>query len=399
MTQTIDADAAIDRVMRLMAIPGKSGEEAAVAAAVREELLAAGAEPDWFAEDRAHERLGFGQLGNLALRLPGTQPGPRRLLMAHLDTVPICVGSRPRRNNERVVSAAEGTGLGADDRAGVATVLTAAIEILRQGLEHPPLTFLWTVQEETGLRGVRVLDRSLLGGEIGLAFNFDGGSPHKITIGATGGYRMVIEITGIASHAGGAPEAGVSAIAVASLAIADLHRAGWHGAIQQQGCFGTSNFGVIHGGEATNVVTDRVVVRAEARSHDATFRERIVAQIEAAFRGAAEEVKNAAGVSGSVRFDGGLDYEAFRLELDQPAVAAAQTAIRARGLEPECVVANGGLDANWMVAHGVPTVTLGCGQMNQHMVTEMLDVPAYLHACEIALSLIWGGLPTLSRVV
>ena len=33
---------------------------------------------------------------------------------------------------------------------------------------------------------------------------------------------MVIDVTGLASHAGGAPEQGISAIAIAALAIADL---------------------------------------------------------------------------------------------------------------------------------------------------------------------------------
>ena len=38
--------------------------------------------------------------------------------------------------------------------------------------------------------------------------------------------------------------------------------------------------GDIHGGEATNVVTDRVELKAECRSHNPKFREKIQAQIE-----------------------------------------------------------------------------------------------------------------------
>ena len=75
-------------------------------------------------------------------RLPGTFRGPRRLLMAHLDTVPVCVGARPVRRGNRITSAAPHTGIGADDRAGVAVVLGAALEILERKLPHPPLTFL-----------------------------------------------------------------------------------------------------------------------------------------------------------------------------------------------------------------------------------------------------------------
>src|SRR5690606_24046153 len=129
-------------------------------------------------------------------------------------------GSRPVRKGNFVRSANPHTGLGADDRAGAAVVLHAATEILRKKLPHPPLTFLWTVQEETGLQGARCVNVAALG-KPQLAFNFDGGSPEKLTIGATGGYRMTITISGIASHAGGAPEQGVSAIAIAAIAIAD----------------------------------------------------------------------------------------------------------------------------------------------------------------------------------
>ena len=68
---------------------------------------------------------------------------------------------------------------------------------------------------------------------------------------------------------------GVSAVAIASLAIADLQRGGWHGEIRKPDGDGTSNVGSIHGGEATNVVTNRVLIKAEARSHDPRFRRRM----------------------------------------------------------------------------------------------------------------------------
>ncbi len=157
--------------------------------------------------------------------------------------------------------------MGGDDRAGAAVVLLTALDVLRGKSDHPPLTFLWTVQEEVGLHGARNARLASLG-KPRLVFNFDGGSPEKLTIGATGGYRMEIRVNGIASHAGGAPEHGVSAIAIASLAIAELQREGWHGLIQKGGRTGTSNIGVIHGGDATNVVTSLVELRGEARSHD-----------------------------------------------------------------------------------------------------------------------------------
>jgi tripeptide aminopeptidase len=300
--------------------------------------------------------------------------------------VPICVGAKPKVEGEFVRSANPASGLGADNRSGCAAILTAALEILEHNLPHPPLTFCWFIQEEVGLYGARFVQKSLLA-KPAMCFNWDGGSADKLTIGATGGYRMVIEIEGLAAHAGVCPEKGVSAIAIASLAIADLQRGGWHGLVEKGKHRGTTNVGFIHGGEATNVVTDRVTLKAEARSHDPKFRGQIIKAIEKAFQSAAKEIKSAAGQRGSVRIDGRLDYEAFRVDPKNPCVQLAEAAVRAAGRVPLQVVSNGGLDANWLNAHGIPTVTLGSGQMNVHTTSEMLDLASFRAACQIALYL------------
>jgi len=386
-TNEPDLRRALDLVMKLACIPGTSGQEGQVAEFITTQLLRAGVPKAAIRTDSAHRRTPErGETGNLILKLPGTVRAPRRLMSAHMDTVPICVGSRPVRKGGIVRSADPRIGLGADDRAGVAVTLNTVLEILRRGLPHPPLTFCWFVQEETGLQGARCLGRSLLGSPK-MGFNWDGGSPAKLTIGATGGYRLTIEVRGIASHAGCAPELGVSAIAIASLAIADLHGRGWHGDVRKGSGCGTSNVGVIQGGEATNVVTDRVLVKAEARSHDPRFRKRIVSEIEQAFRRATGRVKNVLGDAGDVKIEGRLDYESFRLAEGDPCVVVAASAVRAIGRESELAIANGGLDANWLVKHGIPTVSLGCGQLNQHMAGESLDVADFQDACRIALRL------------
>ena len=149
----------VDLLMRLLAIPGPSGQEAQVAEFVREQLLAAGARAEWIRQDAAHRRTpDGGEVGNLVLRLPGRRGMPRRMLMAHLDTVPLCVGAQPVRKGSTIRSANPRTGLGADDRAGAAVLLHTAQALLRQPGPRPPLTFLWTVQEEVGLQGIAPCD-------------------------------------------------------------------------------------------------------------------------------------------------------------------------------------------------------------------------------------------------
>ena len=379
--------AAVDLVTQMMAIHGPSGGEHAVAEFVRAKLLAAGIPAASFVFDHAGKRSHLaGTTGNMIVRLPGTMAGQRRLLMAHMDTVPLCLGSRPVRRGAFIESRDPDTALGADNRAGCSVVLHTILEIKRQSLPHPPLTLLWSVQEEVGLLGVRVLSHSRLGSPK-LCFNWDGGAPNVAVIGATGAINMDVCIDGIASHAGAHPDEGVSATAVASVAIADLVHNGWHGLVTKGRMTGTSNIGIIEGGAATNVVTSRIVLKAEARSHNRGFRNRIVANFRRAFERAANRVKDRYGRTASVTFTQDERYESFRMKKSEPCVRAALDAVEAVGLEPQTRIVNGGLDANWMMAHGYPTVTLGCGQQGIHTVEESLHVGSFLDACRIALRL------------
>ena len=386
----IDKTAAIDLVMEMMAIPGKSCEEALVAKHIHKRLIAAGIPKSAIQHDTAHKRSeNGGQVGNLIVKLPGTLRAPRRLLMAHIDTVPLCVGCQPVRKGAFIHSRDSNTALGGDDRAGASVVLNAILTIYKNKLPHPPLTLFWPVQEEIGLRGARYVTLGKLG-KPKQCFNWDGGAPNMAVIGATGDYDIQIEINGIASHAGGHPEDGVSATAIAALATTDLVENGWHGLIQKGRNEGTSNIGVIAGGDATNVVTPKLNLRAEARSHDPKFRKRIVNEFRKAFDRAVHKVQNAAGETGSVNFQADLKYESFRISPNEPTVQTALAAVEAIGLPPETRTCNGGLDANWLIAHGYPTVTLGCGQQGIHTVDETLHVASYLNACRIGLLLATG---------
>ncbi len=377
-------------LMELLEVPGISGQEDQVMKWITTRLRKAGAPKGAIVSDQAYRRSPLDSTtGNLALVLPGTLKGPRRMLSAHVDTVPLCAGTRPVLKGDWIQPADPETALGADDRCGVTVVLAAALEILENKLPHPPVTFLFTVQEEVGLFGARYAKVGMLG-RPKLAFNFDGGSSEKLTIGATGGYRMDIRVGGLASHAGNAPEQGVSAVAIASLAIARLQEKGWHGLVKKGKRRGTSNFGVIHGGQATNVVTPLVEVRAEARSHDPAFRKQIVEAIEKEFQKAAGEIKSVDGRCGKVQIEGRLDYEAFLLDENEPCVVVAEQAIQSEGGAPRRDITNGGVDANWLSVRGIPTVTLGCGQTNPHTVAERVYLPEFDSGAGIARRLATG---------
>ena len=101
--------------------------------------------------------------------------------------------------------------------------------------------------------------------------------------------------------------------------------------------------------------------------------------------------KTTRGRLAQLRFDAQLKYESFRLPENNPAVEAALRAISDAGLKPNTRLTNGGLDANWLTANGLPTVTLGCGQQDVHTVNESLEIKSYLNACRIALLLATGA--------
>ena len=389
---SFDEDKAVARLLRFLSIEGITGQEQAIAREVVKALTEAGVPRRAIRFDTANKRIPLPtQTGNLIVTLPGTEPGPRRLFMTHLDTVPLCAGAQPVRRGGRIVAAGN-TALGGDNRSGVACLVTLLATLLAHDLPHGPLTCLFTVREESGLWGARFVDLKELGDPI-FAFNVDGSSPREITVGAVGAERWEAEIFGKAAHAGVHPERGISASLVAALAVADIYNSGWFGKIRQDGRQGTSNVGSIgdrdgrSAGVASNVVTDYALVRGEARSHHPRFTRAIVAAYRQAFRTAARRVVDERGRPARVRFHARLDYYPFRLKDDSPVVRAAQAASARAGWTPSLRVGNGGLDANWTTRHGIPTITFGAGQRNIHAVGEYVELKDFLDGCRLALAL------------
>src|SRR5262245_10223977 len=367
----VDNERAIATLLRLLAVEGTTGHEADISNEVATCLREIGVAEDAIRFDDAHTRIALPTpCGNLIVQLPGTRTGPRRMFACHVDTVPLCAGAKPLRKGNRIVPAGP-TALGGDNRTGVAVLVTLVETLLRHRLPHPPLTLLFTVREESGLFGARYIDPADLG-EPKYGFNFDGKHGAEFTIGAVGAERWEVEITGKAAHAGVAPEKGISATAIFSLALADIVRTGWFGKVIQGDKQGTSNVGNVAGvdggcaGQATNVVTDYVKVLGESRSHDPKFTKEITTAYKAAFRAAAEQVRDNEGRTGKVKFTSRLDYYPFRMKPTAPAVKHAKRAAEKLGLESRLKIGNGGLDANWMNRHKIPTVTLGAGQNEIH---------------------------------
>ena len=388
----VDVDYATDMLIRLLAIDSVTGFEAAIGAAIVDELKKVGVPASAIRYDTVHQRIKLPtEVGNLIVDLPGTRPGPRLLFSTHMDTVPLCKGAKPRREGDRIVSDGT-TALGGDNGTGCAVLIALAKTLIDHKLPHPPITMLFTVREESGLHGARELDpKDLLGATMG--FNVDSTHAALLTIGAVGQQNWEVTIKGKAAHAGVAPERGISSTLVASIGLTEARRSGWFGKVEQPEGKGSSNVGIFGGkdgkpaGDATNVVTDYAHLVGEARSTDAAFAVKITEAFEAAFNKAKGEVKDADGNMAEVTFQTRTAYPPFLMSEDDPAVQRAKKAAKAMGLEPVTMVSAGGLDANWLVKHGVPTVTFGAGQAEIHTVNEYVVIPEFAQGCRLAVAI------------
>ncbi len=385
MKTKIDTENAICNLMDLLAAPGPSGGEGPVADVVKQKLLEAGANPSWISFKGKRRLPKNFSIGNLIVKIPGTVKAPRILFSAHLDTVPLCQGAVPVKKGTRIVPKNK-TGLGGDNRASVAAVVTMAQTLLQNNLPHPPITLLFTVGEENGLNGAKAF-RPQDGGDPAMCFNLDGSGERGAIIGALGAIRWQADIQGKSTHAAVNPEGGISAAVIAAEAIAGLKAGGWFGRIEKGPCKGTANVGSMHGGDADNQVMDRLTVSGECRSHRPAALNKISSVWKTAFEKAARDLKNAAGDCGTVEFKTAGDYRAFRLRKNDPVVKRFLRAAPEAGREAKTEVISAGLDANILNEKGIPTVTFDAGNHNAHDLNEYVDIPRYLQGCRLATAL------------
>jgi len=225
---SVDTQAATDRLMRFLAVEGVTGKEAAIGRELTAALKESGVPADAIRLDDANTRIPVPtETGNLIVDLPGRggmHNQPRIMFMTHMDTVPLCAGAKPKLAGRKIVNEAK-TALGGDNRCGCGVLVTLAAELAKLKLDHPPITLLFCVREESGLWGARHVKTADLGAPI-MAFNYDGGSASNVTIGAVGADRWQVEIFGRASHAGVAPERGISSTMILALALADVRAGG-----------------------------------------------------------------------------------------------------------------------------------------------------------------------------
>ncbi len=349
----------IEYFISLIKIDSESKNEKAVALKIAEDLRYLGAEVNF---DNAHEKT-LGNIGNLYGYFNGNIDKKPILFCAHLDTVVPGNSIKPQIKDDRIIT--DGTTiLGADDKSGIAEIIWAIKEINEAKEDHAPIEVLFTISEEIGLLGAKLVDLSKIKSEFGYALD-----SHKIGHAVTGApsqNSMQFTIRGKESHAGAAPEFGVSAIQIASEAISKMKL----GRIDEET---TCNIGIIKGGTATNIIPKEVILEAEVRSHDSNKLQKVTEDIKQTLIDTATKYK-LRDFQASVESIIQKEYPAFVLENDEPCILLAKKATENIGLPYSSGISGGGSDANIFNFKGLKMAVVGSGMEDVHTVNEFIKL-------------------------
>ncbi|MDG5788655.1 M20/M25/M40 family metallo-hydrolase [Evansella sp. AB-P1] len=323
-------------------------------------------------EDDTTEVTGHGA-GNLICTLKGNDGIDPIYFTSHMDTVVPGVGVTP--SIEAGYIKTDGTTiLGADDKAGIAAMLEAIRVLKEQAINHGTIQFIITVGEESGLVGAKAIDKNDIIAKYGFALDSDG-KVGSLIVAAPTQSKVKAIVHGKTAHAGVAPEKGVSAITIASKAIAKMPL----GRIDEET---TANIGRFEGGSQTNIVCDRVDILAEARSLLHEKMEKQVTAMKVALQEAAEEM------GGRVDVETKVVYPGFKHQEGDHVVEIAKLAVQAIGRKAELLQSGGGSDANVIAGFGIPTINLGIGYEEIHTTNEKLPIEELVKASELVVALI-----------
>ena len=351
-----------DLLIDLCGTDSESRHEGAVAAKLRAAMEALGATVE---VDGAGEAVG-GDTGNVICRLPANAPeAPPIFLAAHMDTVVPGVGVKPVLDGNILRSNGQ-TVLGGDDKSGCAIIVEACRVMVEQGLPHGPIEAVFTICEEVGLLGAKFLDVSRLSSKYGLVLDSD--DIGFLFTQAPASEKMEWTIHGLEAHAAMAPDQGISAIQVAGEALADMKL----GKIDQET---VANIGSIVGGGPTNIVPNRVVLKAEARSLKLEKLEAQVRHMDECFRQAAARYTvtvDGQQVTASVESHFQREYDQMNVEADSLIVRLVIEAANNLHHRVEAMSMMGGCDANVLNKKGLICANLGTGMRAIHTVKEWI---------------------------
>lgn len=275
--------------------------------------------------------------------------------------------------------------LGADDKAGVAEIMTVVEHLLAHPeIEHGPVAICFTPDEEIG-KGTDHLDTKRLGARF--AYTVDGSDAGCLEQETFSGDAAEVTIEGRSEHPGYAKGKMVSA---AKLAAEFVHRLP-QGRLSPETTGGREGF--IHLTNLEGTVREArlsFILRDFETSKLAELRA-LVEDIAAQVRSLDERAK--------VRIEFSESYRNMRDAVSEVPfiVKYAEQAVRRAGLTPHYEAVRGGTDGSRLTTLGVPTPNLFTGGHNYHSRREWASVDEMEQAVRTLIELcrIWGeqGMP------
>lgn len=367
---SVNKERLVDEFLELVQIDSETKDEAIIANVLKKKFTDLGLD---VLEDNSKEETGHGA-GNLICTLKDTKENIDTIYFtSHMDTVVPGNGIKPSIEDGYIVSDGS-TILGADDKAGLAAIFEMIRTLQENNMDHGVIQFIITAGEESGLVGAKALDASLLKAKYGYAIDSNG-EVGDIIVAAPTQAKIFTKMIGKTSHAGVAPEKGVSAITLAARAIAKMPL----GRIDDET---TANIGRFEGGKQTNIVCDYVEVLAEARSLVPEKMKKQVEKMKQAYESTAKEY------GGTAEVDVQIMYPGFKQEAGDQVVEVARNAAKTVGLESKLLTSGGGSDANVIAGHGIPTVNLAVGYEDIHTTNERIAVKDLLKISEYIIAIV-----------
>ena len=264
--------------------------------------------------------------------------------------------------------------LGADDKAGVAEILTAAEILLAEGRPHGKLCIAFTPDEEIG-EGASLFDIPGFGADF--AYTVDGGDVGGIEYENFNAAAATVTIHGFSVHPGSAKDAMINASNVAMEFHTALPimarpettegRQGFYHLCQMYGDVTTAKLGYI----LRDHDADKLQYKKDNLLHIADYLNgkygpgTVEVEIKDSYRNMLEKIK-----------------PHFHL------VETARKATRMAGLEPEEIPVRGGTDGAMLSWKGLPCPNLGTGGFNFHGVCECITAERMDRCTEILLNII-----------
>ena len=274
-----------------------------------------------------------------------------------------------------IITASGTTLLGADDKAGVAIIMTMAGHLLEHPeIPHGPIRICFTPDEEVG-RGV---DRRLPGDLAAqVAYTLDGAELGEIVYETFSADKGEVHIEGVSIHPGHAKDTLVNALHLAARVVDTLPRV----RLTPETTAGRDGF--IHVYQMTGTAAS-VVLHFILRDFELDGLRRhgeLLQQVCATVQATEPRARITCTITPQYR------NMRYWLENDMRPVELAREACRQLGIEPTSTPTRGGTDGSRLTEMGVPTPNLFTGMQNIHGPQEWISVQDMARATEVCVTL------------